>query len=353
MAWLYPWFSGPVFSSTGRMIVSSKLQIQDGSVYTEEMANFIGTQAALMQSGTVLGRAQARVAAQMPDRSAMKIPVAFNITVIPKTTIFVLRATGEDPQHAQAFLQAAMEEYINLKKEMRANTSDMTFAGLTEEILRLGREARRAEDQLMSFQGSNSVVLVQDIYLRKSAVLAQKLIDLQTELELLPSQPQSEEKRNALGMQISLLERTLKESEARGLEINRKTAEWERLKSALQRIRALHERAVQTMQTLDLNKAIAQESVTILERASAAMPSGLPADNPTGVWSLLGLLISGLLLFTGHCLARRQYLSFCLVVAALESVLFPVGTVLGVLTLMVLWRDQPTGSPAPELPATP
>ena len=35
------------------MIVSIKLAIPEGSVYTEELSNFLGTQAALMQSGVV------------------------------------------------------------------------------------------------------------------------------------------------------------------------------------------------------------------------------------------------------------------------------------------------------------
>src|SRR5512140_188522 len=41
----------PFFSSFGRMIVSIKLSIPEGSAYTEEMSNFLGTQTALMQSG--------------------------------------------------------------------------------------------------------------------------------------------------------------------------------------------------------------------------------------------------------------------------------------------------------------
>src|SRR5438046_7946032 len=47
------WFGPPSFTSVGRMIVSIKLAIPEGSVYTEELSNFLGTQAALMQSGVV------------------------------------------------------------------------------------------------------------------------------------------------------------------------------------------------------------------------------------------------------------------------------------------------------------
>ena len=60
------WSEPPTFASVGRMIVSIKLNIAEGSVYTEELSNFLGTQAALMQSGAVVNRAHARVAAQNP-----------------------------------------------------------------------------------------------------------------------------------------------------------------------------------------------------------------------------------------------------------------------------------------------
>ena len=176
----------PSFASVGRMIVSIKLNIAEGSVYTEELSNFLGTQAALMQSGVVINRAHARVTAQKPKLRMQ--PVALKVTVLPKTTIFVLQATGADPEYTQAFLQACMEEYIALKKEMRTQTSDTTVAGLTEEVMRLEKELRKADEELVAFQSTNSVVLSQDQgnsaanYL---AALNQRLAAQKSEYELL------------------------------------------------------------------------------------------------------------------------------------------------------------------------
>src|ERR1044071_7499169 len=139
----------PTFSSVGRMIVSIKLAIPEGSVYSEEFSNFLGTQAALMQSGIVVNRAHARVLAQKPDATIK--PVTLKVSVLPKTTIFVLQGTGEDPAYTQAFLQACMEEYVGLKKEMRTQTSDTTVAGLTEEVLRIGKDPPKSDDGLAAF----------------------------------------------------------------------------------------------------------------------------------------------------------------------------------------------------------
>ena len=154
------WYQPPSFVSVSRMIVSIKLNIAEGSVYTEELSNFLGTQAALMQSGVVVHRAHARVMAQKSDQVLQ--PVALKVAVLPKTTIFVLQATGGDAAYTQAFLQACMEEFIALKREMRTQTSDTTVAGLTEEVMRLEKELRKAEEELVEFQSTNSVVLFQE-----------------------------------------------------------------------------------------------------------------------------------------------------------------------------------------------
>ena len=59
-------FAAPAFVSRGQMIVSIKLNIQQGSLYTEELGNFLGTQAALMQGSEVQQRARDRVTSQNP-----------------------------------------------------------------------------------------------------------------------------------------------------------------------------------------------------------------------------------------------------------------------------------------------
>src|SRR3954468_15409140 len=110
------WFSPATYFSIGRMIVSIKLSIPESSVYSEEMGSFLGTQAALMQSSAVLNRAQSRVLAEHPTFT--NEPVQLKVNVTPRTSIFVLEASGAEPRFVQAFLQAAMQEYVALKKEM-------------------------------------------------------------------------------------------------------------------------------------------------------------------------------------------------------------------------------------------
>ncbi|MCW5550915.1 MAG: polysaccharide biosynthesis tyrosine autokinase [Verrucomicrobiae bacterium] len=184
----YRIYTAPMtYQSVARMIVSIKIQnLPTGAVYTEELSNFLGTQQALMKSGTVLNRAFERVQANKPDLAAS--PVDLQISVSPKTTIFNLVATGIDPEYTRAFLDACMEEYINLKKEMRMSTSETTLAGITAQLVSLERDLKKQEAELLDFQGSNSLVFLQEqgnsagSYLVK---LNQTFAVLKTELQLL------------------------------------------------------------------------------------------------------------------------------------------------------------------------
>jgi len=374
------------YGSVGRMIVSIKLAIPEGSVYTEELSNFLGTQAELMRSSEVIRRAHARAMAQKPDQASR--PVEFRVTVFPKTTIFVLQATGPDPAYTQAFLQACMEEYSALKREMRTQTSDTTVAGLTEELRRLQKELARADEELAEFQKTNSVVLFEEpgnsagTYL---TALNQRLAGLKSEYELLqlltldqslerqqgagetlhlgnavtstasppggersdpdylkakqqllllkaeqeelsqylrPKHPkmitmseeigrregllkifrdqsaeQLESKKAALALQVQNLEKDVKTWNAKALEIQGKTAEYQRLKASSQRTQALYDRLLATMQTLDVNKEISPESVTIYQKATPALPDRPDLLKKLVIGSVVGLLLGVLLLW--------------------------------------------------------
>ena len=385
---------GPVtYLSFGRMIVSMKLNIPESSVYAEEMSSFLGTQQALMQSSAVINRAYSRVAAQYPNLSPE--PVTLKVNVQPKTSIFVIQAIGLDPQYTQRYLQASMEEYINLKKVMRTQTSDTTVAGLTEEVLRLEKDLRACDQQLADFQSSNSVVLLQEQgnsaggYL---AALNQRMAGLKSEYDLLQTltldqnlerQPQLsgslpvskdstdtgsnaqhadadyikakqdirvlkselaelgdvlkpkhpkmialnediarrerlleiyrqqsaeelETRKQSLALQIQSMEKDVKEWEIKNLEISRRSAEYQKIKSNSQRVQALYDRLLQTMQTLDVNKEISPESVTIMENASTAFADRTKSTKQIVVGGLAGLALSLLVLMILNRLDDRM-----------------------------------------------
>ena len=398
------WYAPPKYISMGRMIMSIKLAIQPASLYSEELSNFLGTQAALMQSAAVVNRAHTRVLAQKPDVGAHQ--VALRVSVLPKTTIFVLQAIGSDAEYTQAFLQACMDEYIALKKEMRMQTSDTTVAGLTEQVMRLEKDLRKAEEELVQFQGTNSVFLSQEqgnsagnyvsaLYQRlasqKSEYQLLQLLTLdqslarqqasggatieplpadagastqadansgaaanpavqpgrtagerpdgdylkaQQQLLLMKAEQQElgrylktnhpkmvamkdeiarreellkifrnqsdaelKNRKDLLALEIQILEKELKAWEGRILEMQQKTAEYQRLKGNVQRIQALYDQLLATMQTLDVNKEISPESVETIEKAIPAFSDPLEMLKKVAAGAFVGLAMGiGLLL---------------------------------------------------------
>jgi hypothetical protein len=53
---------------------------------------------------------------------------------------------------------------------------------------------------------------------------------------------------------------------------------------------------------------------------------------------LLGWVLAGALVITGYFLSKRRKYTFCLVVAGVECIFVPFGTVLGIFTIIVLVR---------------
>ena len=384
----------PEYVSVGQMIVGVKLNTQQGSLYTEELGNFLGTQAALMQGAQVLNRARDRVAGQNPGMTPQ--PVVLNVSVLPKTTIFVLRATGQNPKYAQVFLQASMEEYINLKKEMVEHTSSTTIAGLTDQMQRLEPALQKCDDLIAAFMSTNDAALLLEVngvqnYL---SILYQELANARSERDLLqsmtldqnllleqsrtpamaganlaadqgkaggllvnaglanqsglfapnaigmeyltikqqillfqaeqkrygeylkPAHPamvalgqeidqyqlmlgiyrdqnleQLEAKKSALALQIQNLEAQTKQWGQQNLELSRKGAQYQRLKAKADRVQALYNSLLATLETLDINKDISPETVTIYQPACEAFPDKTLLSKGLAIAGVLGLLL--------------------------------------------------------------
>ena len=59
-----------------------------------------------------------------------------------------------------------------------------------------------------------------------------------------------------------------------------------------------------------------------------------------GAFIAVGWMIAAAIIATGRFLAKRKHHLFCLIVAGFECLLMPIGTVLGVFTIIVLMRES-------------
>jgi uncharacterized protein involved in exopolysaccharide biosynthesis len=98
-----------VFVSSGRMMVSGGIKLQEGAVFSEEAANFFGTQIELMKSEALHARAVKRLASMEPQLKP--VPVTLTVSQLPMTSIFVLSATGGEPQYTQKLLDTIIHRH--------------------------------------------------------------------------------------------------------------------------------------------------------------------------------------------------------------------------------------------------
>jgi capsular exopolysaccharide synthesis family protein len=176
----------PSFQSQGRMMVSGQIRLPEGAAYSEEAVNFFGTQIELMQSGEVVKRAYARVQALHPELPQEKVKL--QVGQLPRASIFLLAATGASEKYPQAFLDALMQEYINIKKEMRSEKSENTTTAIADELVRLEKELQSQEDELLAFQKLNNIGFLHEEGNSAGAYLAklnQELAELKKEYDLL------------------------------------------------------------------------------------------------------------------------------------------------------------------------
>ena len=71
-----------------------------------------------------------------------------------------------------------------------------------------------------------------------------------------------------------------------------------------------------------------------------ARPIGLVIMVFAGLVILAGWTLAALIAYAGRSLQTRKRYTFCLVMAGVECIFMPVGTVLGVFTMIVLVRDS-------------
>ncbi len=60
-----------------------------------------------------------------------------------------------------------------------------------------------------------------------------------------------------------------------------------------------------------------------------------------GMLSIFSLgTLASMLLYAGRCLNQKQWYGFCFVMAAVQCLFFPFGTIVGVMTIRVLCRPE-------------
>ena len=179
--------SSRIFESKARMWLAGKIDLREGRLYTEELINYLGTQAELLRSARIHDRALLKSTGTNRPPNGLS-PFQLKVTESSKSSILELRAIGPEPASTRAFLDHLMTEYLNFKQESREKSSDRTVASVNAEVKELARELEEQQEKLHAFQSSNNVVFLQEQGNSAGSYLAslnKQLANLRTELRLL------------------------------------------------------------------------------------------------------------------------------------------------------------------------
>lgn len=180
----YVFWQPPTFVSRARMWETVKLRLPEGSMFSEDVANFLGTQTELLQSVRLRDLTLARLRAASTNsviplgKDGEPLPVSIRVSASAKSSVFVLEATGSQAAYIQAYLDALMDAYLDYKKNVRQLVSGGTLASITEQVQKAERDLRNEQDILTVFGRTNNLAILQE----EATVAGGYLTRLKTEL---------------------------------------------------------------------------------------------------------------------------------------------------------------------------
>ena len=209
--WYFFW-EPPTYVSKSRMWETVTLRLPEGAMFSEDMQNFLGTQSELLESGQLRQLALARLSAPRTNaiplgKDGQPLLVQIRVRQAAKSSVFELEASAADAAYVQAYLSALMIEYLQYKKDIRKVVSGDTLASISEQVLRLERDLKTEQDNLVAFQRTNNLAIVQ----QEATIAGGSLARLSTELsdgilqtQLLESRALGLEANGPLGGNVSV-----------------------------------------------------------------------------------------------------------------------------------------------------
>jgi len=194
-------------------------------------------------------------------------------------------------------IDQTLERQMQNNPDASPKKDDMSGASLVEgpqsEYIQTKRQLQRARARFEQLSK----------YLRpkhpKILALKDQITREERKLEIVRQQSQESvsEKRQAIQLQMTNLEKLVAESETKALDVGRKMAEYEKMKGERDRQQQLYDRLLGTVQNVNVSQDVSQFDVNILERATPAI-----SIKPGFIRSLVialgvGLILSGGLLF--------------------------------------------------------
>ncbi len=190
----FVWWKPPTYVSKGRMWETVKMRLPEGSLFTEDVQNFLGTQTELLQSATLREltltrlRTSSNSVAVPLGKDGEPLVVIISVKGASKSSVFLVEATSSRDAYTRAYLDTLMNVYLEYKKNIRKVVSGDTLASISEQVQRAERDLKAEQDILTVFQRTNNLAILEEEGRTSGGYLARlrtQLSDLQLEARLL------------------------------------------------------------------------------------------------------------------------------------------------------------------------
>ena len=111
------------------------------------------------------------------------------------------------------------------------------------------------------------------------------------------SQEALQSRRSSIKVQIENLEGTIKIWEGKALDLARRIADWDKIRSKIDRTKQQYDRVSGNLRSMDVNKTFDQDTVNILEHASPARKIQMELNKLLAIGGIAGFVLGLLILF--------------------------------------------------------
>jgi capsular exopolysaccharide synthesis family protein len=147
------------FVSKAQMIIGTRITVTESAASAGD-ENFVGTTIALLKGNLITSRVNEVLRAQQKDLPHPQ--VALDVSLVPKTSIFLLTARGPYPRYTQDYLNTCMNEFLKYRDEMRGKSSADTMRAVTAQMENAQKQISAGRAELAAFQNKYNVTFVEE-----------------------------------------------------------------------------------------------------------------------------------------------------------------------------------------------
>jgi len=180
----------PSYAASAHVWAAGRLgmQLREGSTAPEDPTTATGTQAELLQSSFMLGRAMTKLRNTLHIEfttnwlGALDVP-KIKAAQVPKSAVIEVTAKGSSPQITVAFLNAVLDEFLAYKRELRQASSGETYASVSEQTRKQEGDLKAEQENLNGYMQSNNVGVLAE-QAKAAGVYHTQLLSQRDELRL-------------------------------------------------------------------------------------------------------------------------------------------------------------------------